>query len=168
MELGFSLGTNLGDRLAFLSAAKRELLKVPGTKLAACSSVYETAPVDVSAEFASLKFLNCVVILDSGIHSKGWLDRIHAIETAMGRVRTGDRNAPRPIDIDILYAGDEIIDSGGLRVPHPRWAARRFVVQPLAEVRPGLVIPGAGRSVQEIFRQLPEDGQETVLFAKEW
>jgi 7,8-dihydro-6-hydroxymethylpterin-pyrophosphokinase len=77
--------------------------------------------------------------------------------------RTEDRNAPRPIDIDIIYAGDQVIDSGGLEVPHPRWAERRFVVEPLCDIRPSLVIPEEHKPVSEILRTLPADDGLSVL-----
>jgi len=167
MELGFSLGSNLGDRLANLIAAKDHLLRVPGTRLAAQSPVYETTPVDVRAEFRNLKFLNCVLIAESDLLTEEWLSEIGRIETRMGRRRSPDRNSPRPIDIDILYAGGGIIDSGGLTLPHARWAERRFVVQPLADVRPNLILPGVGRTVREVLANLA-GSEEVKLFSASW
>jgi len=73
----------------------------------------------------------------------------------MGRIRTEDRNAPRVIDIDILYAGSVKRTDGNLDLPHPRWAQRRFVVQPLADVRPFLRLPGETRTVSDILKTLP-------------
>lgn len=155
MELGFSLGSNLGDRLAYLRDARQALLAFPGTGLLAQSPVYETEPVGVKPEYAEMPYLNAVLVVESEDPAQVWLERLGQIETALGRVRTGDRFAPRTIDIDILYAGDEVIDSGGLVVPHPRWATRRFVLQPLADLRPQLVLPGSGQCVEAILRQLP-------------
>ena len=84
----------------------------------------------------------------------------------MGRVRGMDRNAPRPIDIDILYADDVMIDDDDLTLPHPRWSERRFVVQPLADVRPALCIPGQNRTVAEILAGMP--ATPTVHRFKDW
>jgi 2-amino-4-hydroxy-6-hydroxymethyldihydropteridine diphosphokinase len=157
-EFGFSLGSNLGDRLVNLSEARRRLVAVPGTTLVASSPVYETEPVGVRNEYTELRFLNAVLIATSDKDPRAWLEEIARIEKDLGRQRTEDRNAPRPIDIDILYAGESLIDDGGLEVPHPRWMQRRFVVRPLADVRPDLVLPGAGATVKEILAALPEEG----------
>ena len=84
----------------------------------------------------------------------------------MGRHRGLDRFAPRAIDIDIIYVGDVHIESGGLVVPHPRWMERRFVVQPLADVRPDLFLPGAGRVVREVLGQLK--GEAVTRLDRSW
>ncbi len=156
-EIGFSLGSNLGDRVAHLRAGARALLEAdPEAVLLAKSSLWETEPVDVRPEYQHLKFLNAVLILGSRLGARDWLGHIGRIEDQFGRQRVaGDKNAPRELDIDIIFVGDELVGSGGLVVPHPRWAERRFVVQPLAEVRPGRVLPGADRSVARILEGLP-------------
>ncbi|MFT5498981.1 MAG: 2-amino-4-hydroxy-6-hydroxymethyldihydropteridine diphosphokinase, partial [Kiritimatiellia bacterium] len=141
MEFGFSFGTNLDDRIQFMRDARQAVLAVEGTRELAASPLYETDPVDVLPEYQDLKFVNGVLIIESPRSADEWLELLNLIETAMGRVRTGDKNAPRPIDIDILYAGDQCIDSGGLLVPHPRWATRRFVLQPLDDVRGEMMLP---------------------------
>jgi 2-amino-4-hydroxy-6-hydroxymethyldihydropteridine diphosphokinase len=154
MEIGFSLGSNEGDVVAHMREAKRHLLMQPGVTFLAQSPLYETEPVDVAPEYVHLRFMNAVLVVESEAGAGEWLARLHDIEHAMGRRRGADRNAPRPIDIDILYAGAACIDSGGLEVPHPRWAKRRFVVQPLADVRPDLVLPGTNRTVSAILADL--------------
>ncbi len=166
MELGFSLGSNLGDRIQHLRDAKRRLLAVPATRCAAQSRLYETEPVGVQPAYADLKFINAVLVVETAHTAEYWLAQLHAIEQAMGRQRGADRNAPRAIDIDILFAGADCIDSGGLVVPHPRWAQRRFVVAPLAEVRPALVLPGAGRTVAAILADL--QGEAVTPLDEEW
>ena len=168
VEAGFSLGSNLGDRLGYLRAARDRLAAAPGARLAAQSPVYETEPVGVKPEFRHLKYLNAVVIVVSDLDAAAWLERLDAIERDLGRVRTDDRFAPRTADIDLIYRGDSAIDGGGLVVPHPRWMQRRFVVQPLADVRPGLVLPGAGRSVREVLAALTDAPESVGLFAREW
>lgn len=168
VEAGFSLGSNLGDRLGYLRAARDRLAAVPGARLAAQSPVYETEPVGVKPEHRHLKYLNAVVIVAADLDAAGWLERLDAIERELGRVRTDDRYAPRTADIDLIYHGDSAVDGGGLVVPHPRWMQRRFVVQPLADVRPALVLPGAGRSVREVLAALTDAPESVGLFAREW
>jgi 2-amino-4-hydroxy-6-hydroxymethyldihydropteridine diphosphokinase len=120
------------------------------------SSLWETEPVDVKPEFQHLKFINAVLIVESVRHARDWLTCIGEIERGFGRTRpSNDKNAPREIDIDIIFAGDSLIGSGGLIVPHPRWASRRFVVAPLAELQPDRILPGAGGSVAQVLSALP-------------
>lgn len=167
VEIGFSLGSNLGDRLQNLIAAKAALLSFPDAQSAGQSTVFETEPVGVQPEHAHLSFLNAVLIIDSTLPVEPWLTRLADIENTLSRKRTQDRFAPRTIDIDILYAGESCIDSGGLVVPHPRWAERRFVVAPLAELRPQLVLPGAGKTVQQVLDALPP-GEACDPLTQEW
>ena len=157
MEIGFSLGSNLYNRKRLLMQAKNLLLTAPCTRYVDQSPIYETTPVDVKPEYQSMSYLNSVVIVDSELPIESWLSYIGKIEKNLGRERTDDRNAPRPIDIDIIYAGDQIVDGGGLEVPHPRWAERRFVVQPLNDVRPDIVLPEMKKPVSVILDSLPED-----------
>lgn len=154
VESGFSLGSNLGDRMGYLREAIRRLASTPGAELRACAPVYETEPVGVRPEYAELKYLNTVAIIASPLAPAEWLRRIAEIEGALGRVRTDDRYAPRTLDIDLIYHGAEMLGGRGVIVPHPRWAERVFVVRPLADVRPDLVLPGAGRTVREILEGL--------------
>ena len=168
MEMGLSLGSNLGDRLENLREAVRRILAAGEAELVAKAPIYETEPVGVKAEYAHLAFLNTAIVIVTSRPVQDWLPILQRIEEEMGRVRGGDRNAPRPVDADILFAGDALIDSGGLSVPHPRWAQRRFVVQPLADMRPGLVLPGQRLTVAERLDQLPADTEAVHLFAEEW
>jgi len=164
MQVGFSLGTNLGNRIDNMTRARRALLETEETVEIGKSSLWETEPVDVKPEFQHLKFLNAVLIVESPLSARDWLQRIGVLEDQFGRERTaGDKNAPREIDIDIIFAGDELIGSGGLIVPHPRWAQRRFVVQPLAELQPGRILPGTDQTVANILRALPGADELTRL-----
>lgn len=167
METGFSLGSNLGGRLRLLSQAKTLILMDSKVKFIDQSSAYETEPVDVKEAYQEYKFLNSVLLVESPYTAKEWLPKIKRIEQTLHRVRTEDRNAPRPIDIDLLFCGDERVDSDLLQVPHPRWAERRFVLEPLAEVRAGFVMPGAQGSVGKILAQLPANG-DVRLFSEKW
>jgi len=167
METGFSLGSNVGGRLRFLSQAKTLLLMNPNVQFVSQSSVYETEAVDVKEEYRLMKFLNAVLIVESDLAPDEWLPLIKKIEAFLRRVRTEDRNAPRTIDIDILFAADKIVDDELLQIPHPRWTERRFVVEPLSEVRPDLVLPGSKDSVRKILEQMPAS-EDVRLFSDRW
>lgn len=167
MEIGLSLGSNLGDRLANLKEAKRLIGSVPGIRIAGQSFVYETSPVGVREEFESLPFLNAVLLIETALRPKTLFARFERIEENMGRVRATDRNAPRPIDIDIIFAGNLSLNDGDVSIPHPRWSGRRFVVQPLSDLRPDLKIPGQTQTVRDLLSTLPPD-QKVVLFARKW
>jgi 2-amino-4-hydroxy-6-hydroxymethyldihydropteridine diphosphokinase len=121
----------------------------------------------VAAAFEALLYLNTVLIVESATDLLPLSRQLHGIEDRMGRRRGPDRNGPRPIDIDILYANGLSLATAEVRVPHPRWKERRFVVQPLAEVRPDLALPGEPRTVSEVLRSLPERPRVTC-FTKQW
>lgn len=167
METGFCLGSNMGGRLRLLSQAKTLILMEPQVTFVDQSPVYETEPVGVKPEYKSLKFLNAVLIVQSPYTAEEWLTKIKKIEGFLQRVRTEDRNAPRTIDVDILFCGDQVVDSDLLKIPHPRWAERRFVVQPLADVRPELVLPGTKSPVRKILAQMT-DNDDVRLFSGRW
>jgi 2-amino-4-hydroxy-6-hydroxymethyldihydropteridine diphosphokinase len=168
MEIGFSLGSNMHNRKRLLMQAKTLLLSAPRTQYIDQSPIYETTPVDVKPEYKDMAYLNSVVIVESELPLDSWLSYIGKIEINLGRERDEtDRNAPRPIDIDMVYAGEQIIDGGGLEVPHPRWAERRFVVQPLSDVRPNLVLPETHQSVSSVLRALPPD-EGLRVFDEKW
>ena len=168
MEIGLGLGSNLDHRLENLREAVQRVMGLPGTHLVAKAPIYETEPVDVKPEYRALEYLNTVIIVESTMELSAFSDAIHQIETEMGRVRTEDRNAPRVIDIDILYAGDIQRANGILDLPHPRWAQRRFVVQPLADIRPFLHLPGEKRKIADILNSLPPTGITLFRAAQQW
>jgi 2-amino-4-hydroxy-6-hydroxymethyldihydropteridine diphosphokinase len=155
VEIGLSLGSNLDQRLEHLREATRRITLLPGTHLLAKAPIYETEPVDVKEEYRHLEYLNTVIIIESTMDLDAFSSAIHKIEADMGRVRTDDRNAPRVIDIDVLYADNVERNDGVLNLPHPKWAHRRFVLQPLADVRPFLHLPGEPRPVSELLKALP-------------
>ncbi len=164
MEIGIGLGSNLDHRLDNLREATRRIDELPGVQVVAKAPIYETEPVDVKPEYIHLQYLNTVIIIESAMELSVLSDALHKIEDDMGRVRSEDRNAPRPIDIDILYAGSIQRADGILDLPHPRWAQRRFVVQPLADVRPFLRLPGETKIVSEILKSLPSSPEDVKLF----
>ncbi|GMU36767.1 MAG: 2-amino-4-hydroxy-6-hydroxymethyldihydropteridine diphosphokinase [Phycisphaerae bacterium] len=141
------LGSNLGDRAGMLRRAIEGLcaLGEPGTLVV--SSVYETAPVDAPA--GSPSFLNAVAGVTTKLDAPSLRDALMRLERAAGR-QTGDRNAPRELDLDLLFFGDRVIETAELTVPHPRLHERRFVLEPLAELACGLVHPGLRRTVGDL------------------
>jgi 2-amino-4-hydroxy-6-hydroxymethyldihydropteridine diphosphokinase len=167
METGFSLGSNLGGRLRLLSQAKTLLLMDPNVTFVDQSSVYETEPVEVNDAYRSMKFLNAVLVVESPYAAEEWLPKIKRVEAMLKRERSEDRNAPRTIDVDLLFCGDQVVDSDLLQVPHPRWSDRRFVVAPLADVCPDLILPGETLSVSKLLAQMPET-DDVRLFSERW
>ena len=166
-EYGLSLGSNLGDRLANLRRARTALGALPETTIVAASGVYQSEPVDVAPAFRNMPFLNAVLIVSSGLGPPVFARHVHGIEKRLGRRRTDDRNAPRPIDVDLIYAGELCLRGAELTLPHPRWHTRRFVVQPLADVRPDLVLHGQTLAVKDILLSLPASPR-VVLYSEDW
>jgi 2-amino-4-hydroxy-6-hydroxymethyldihydropteridine diphosphokinase len=135
------LGANLGDRERTLRAAVDALAAEDGVEVAAVSSLRETEPVGVGEQ---PRFLNGAVALETTLAARGLLDLLLAIEQRFGRVRVLGEHGPRTLDLDLLLYGDEQVDEPGLTLPHPHLHERRFVLEPLAELAPGLVVPGRG------------------------
>jgi 2-amino-4-hydroxy-6-hydroxymethyldihydropteridine diphosphokinase len=144
------LGANVGHREATLDAALAALAEEPGIAVVAVSTVRETDPVGFEDQ---PRFLNPAVALDTELAPRALLERLLAIERRLGRTRDGPRFGPRTIDLDLLVYGSERIDEPGLELPHPRLHERRFALEPLAELDPGLVVPGRGR-VSELLAGL--------------
>jgi 2-amino-4-hydroxy-6-hydroxymethyldihydropteridine diphosphokinase len=149
-RVGIALGSNLGERAAHLHAAIDALRKIstPG-ELVLVAPLYETEPWNCPP--GSPPFLNTVVEIAHHGVPVDFLETILAIESSLGRVRGDIRNAPRVIDMDMLYMGDLMLTSKALTLPHPRIAERRFVLKPLADIRPELVLPGQTRTVREML-----------------
>ena len=147
---GIALGSNLGDRPANLQAARDCLREIaaPGEPFLQASN-YQTEPLHCPP--GSPPFYNSVVEIAFAGEAFQLLELTQAIEKKLGRAAAPERNAPRIIDVDLLYFGDEIIDTEALVLPHPRIGERRFVLQPLAEIRPELVLPGQTRSIAELL-----------------
>jgi 2-amino-4-hydroxy-6-hydroxymethyldihydropteridine diphosphokinase len=145
-----SLGSNLGDREANLRAAIHAL-PAAGVKVARVSPVYETEPVDYTAQ---AWFLNLVVEAETELFPLQLLARTARIERALKRVRTVAKG-PRTIDIDILLYGSAEVRTEKLQIPHPRMAERRFVLQPLADLSPDLRHPVLQKSVRELLAGAP-------------
>ena len=118
------------------------------------SAIYETDPV--GCEPGAGKFLNAVLEFDYEGDPLELLKSLREIEKTLGRAPDHPRNTSRKIDIDLLYFGDIIMDSDELQLPHPRMHLRRFVLQPLADIRPDLILPGQSKTVRELLAQLSE------------
>jgi 2-amino-4-hydroxy-6-hydroxymethyldihydropteridine diphosphokinase len=135
------LGANLGDRERTLRAAAEALAAEEGVEVVSVSTLRETEPVGVGEQ---PRFLNGAAELETTLTARELLDRLLAVEQRFGRVRIPGEHGPRTLDLDLLLYGDEVVDEPGLAVPHPRLHERRFVLEPLAELAPGLVVPGRG------------------------
>jgi 2-amino-4-hydroxy-6-hydroxymethyldihydropteridine diphosphokinase len=133
------IGANLGAAEDMVRLALRELGRLPGTVLAAQSSLYRSAPVQASGP----DFVNAVAELRTTLEPLALLQQLQALEQAHGRVRSV-RNAPRTLDLDLLDHGSRIWQDERLVLPHPRLHLRAFVLQPLLEIAPQLALPGLG------------------------
>jgi 2-amino-4-hydroxy-6-hydroxymethyldihydropteridine diphosphokinase len=156
MRAGIALGSNIEPRLAYLQAARRSVFSLhSGTRPILCSKIYETSPVDCPAD--SPLFLNAALEFSSKMQPQELLSKLKSIERALGRPPTQDRNSPRTIDIDLLYCDDIALSEPSLTIPHPQIARRRFVLQPLADIRPELILPRYTKNVQELLSELTDD-----------
>jgi 2-amino-4-hydroxy-6-hydroxymethyldihydropteridine diphosphokinase len=135
------LGSNMGDRERMVWGAIHMLTFNPEVEVVAVSSIRETDPVGIVDQ---PRFLNAVAAVETELDSAGLLDLLLSVERELGRTREGPRFGPRTIDLDLLLYSDETVDEPGLTVPHPRLHERRFVLEPLAELDPDLVVPGRG------------------------
>ena len=133
------LGANLGAASAVVQAAITQIASLPGTELVASSSLYRSAPVDAGGP----DYVNAVIELRTTLAPLPLLRRLLDIEQTHGRERSV-RNAPRTLDLDLLLWGDTAMQTAELTLPHPRLHQRAFVLRPLAEIAPGLELPGLG------------------------
>ncbi len=135
-----ALGANIGDPTATVLAAFAALANLTDSRVVHTSSLYRTAPVGLTNQ---PDFINAVAMLETGLAPEELLDALLDLEARFGRVRR-DRNGPRTLDLDLLLYNDIELDLPRLTLPHPRLHLRAFVLHPLAEIAPGLVIPGRG------------------------
>jgi len=157
--VGVALGSNLGNRREEIAAGFDFLASLATDGRARRSRIIETLPVDCPP--GSAPFLNAVaeITIDPRRFSPEQLHaRLKGFELSRGRDPGSARHAPRPLDLDLLYFGDQVVATPALTVPHPRLAARPFVLGPLAELRPELVLPGESRTVRELL----QDGAATA------
>jgi len=144
------LGSNLGDRKAFVDAAIDEIDTIPGTSVTAVSSVIETEPVGVTGQ---PRFLNAAVRIETEQAPEALLRKLKELEEHLGRKPTY-RWGPRVIDIDILLYDDVVLETEELVIPHPLMMERRFVLAPLAELAPDLRHPVTRKTVSELLSRL--------------
>lgn len=148
-----ALGSNLGDRRAHLEFAFARLQALLAGLRAA--SAYETDPVGVGEE--QPRFLNAAAVGETTLTPRELLAALFAIERERGRERPYP-GAARSLDLDLVLLGNEVVDEPGLIVPHPRFRERRFVLEPLAEIAPGLRDPVTGSTVEQLLRRLGTPG----------
>lgn len=160
---GIALGSNLGDRLANLRRARSALASLSGGSFLA-GQIYETTPVDCPED--SPDFLNTVLELPISMAARDLLAITQKLERDIGRHRNPVRNAPRPIDIDLLYG--ERIETEDLVLPHPRMTQRLFVMQPLSDIRQDLRLDDWETSAAEIAARLRMAEGPLRCFASQW
>jgi 2-amino-4-hydroxy-6-hydroxymethyldihydropteridine diphosphokinase len=151
-RVAIALGSNVGDRRAHLDyavAALRALLTN-----STVSRYYDTVPVGASGPQAM--YLNAAIVGETALAPRALLDALLAIEQQQGRERPYV-NAPRTLDLDLILAGDAVVEEPGLTLPHPRFRERRFVLEPLAAVAPDLRDPVSGKTVGELFADAAAD-----------
>lgn len=150
MRAYIGVGANLGDRRATIERAIELLGAATGVEVVGVSSLRETDPVGFEDQ---PRFFNGALAVETTLSPRELLQLLLGVERALGRTRDGPRFGPRTIDLDLLLYGDEQLDEPGLALPHPRLHERRFALEPLAELAPGLEIPGRG-SVEQLLAGL--------------
>ena len=155
-----ALGSNLGDSATILRRAFQKLQDFSVEPLAR-SSIWKTTPVDCPPGPPS--FLNAMAALlpDRTQTPEHLLSKLKALEVEFGRQPKAVPNEPRPLDLDLIAFGLEVRESDSLTLPHPRAHRRRFVLEPLAEIAPDLILPNQQQTVRELLQQL--DHSETVV-----
>jgi 2-amino-4-hydroxy-6-hydroxymethyldihydropteridine diphosphokinase len=158
MRSGIALGSNIDDRLANLreGCKRASLLDETGPPIR-FSSIYETAPVD--CEPGTMPYLNAVMEINFSGPPVALLDQLLRIEREMGRPSKKPRNSPRKIDLDVLYVGNLVLNNPEIIIPHPRLGQRRFVLTPLAEIAPELILPGHSRCVRTLLADVKDQGE---------
>ena len=164
MRTAIALGSNLGNRLTNLTAGREAVLRLPGISAPVLQSrVYETEPVGTGPDAGP--FLNAVIEVEFSADPFALLAALRSIESALGRPIRYPRNAPRTLDLDILYAGNLVLSNAEVVIPHPRLHLRRFVLTPLADIRPDLILPGHQENVAALLGRL-HDPARVELFAE--
>jgi 2-amino-4-hydroxy-6-hydroxymethyldihydropteridine diphosphokinase len=156
VQIYLALGSNMGDRRYNLESALDALVRE--IKVNAVSSIYDTKPVGNTRQ---PRFLNLVCEAPTSMTPPDLLNFIKQIEKNMGR-QPGPVNSPRPIDIDILFYGNQVISAPALTIPHPRLAERAFVLVPFAEINPGFVHPVTGKTIRQMLQALRVNTEDIV------
>ena len=153
-----ALGSNLGDRVAYLLAARRAISSIAECSLRRVSSLYETAAW--GADEPQPDYLNAVIAVATTLKPLQLWQHANAIEQAHGRTRSSQRNAARTLDIDLLLFGDVVMNTTNLVLPHPRMHLRKFVLLPLLEIAPTIVIPGLGSAAGWLLHLVDSDARK--------
>ncbi len=164
MEVTLSLGSNLGDRLHTLQQAVALINSIPECHILAHSPIYESAHVGDSPQNNPPAFLNSVAALTTTLEPVVLLQKLHKVEQTLGRTRsaTDHTGEPRTLDIDIITCGELQLNLPELTIPHPRAHQRRFVLQPLADIRPHMVIPGQTLNVLQLLQTLSNQSCQKI------
>jgi 2-amino-4-hydroxy-6-hydroxymethyldihydropteridine diphosphokinase len=161
MRTGIALGSNLGDRRAHLRSGRDRVLEIAGVAQPVLSSrVYETEPVGSGPEAGP--YLNAVIEVEFTGQPIELLEALQQIEAAHGRPSKRPRNAPRTLDLDILYVGNLTLSNEEVVIPHPRLHQRRFVLAPLADIRPDLILPGQHEPIAALLAKLSDPANVVV------
>jgi 2-amino-4-hydroxy-6-hydroxymethyldihydropteridine diphosphokinase len=158
------LGSNLDDPPAQLRRASEAIAALPRTSLAAISAFYRSRPLALPGSCADAQqpdYVNAVVSVETCLSPLALLEALQAIESAQGRDRRGPRWGARTIDLDILLYGQEVLETPRLSVPHPGLAAREFVLYPLYDIEPRLVLPD-GRRLKDVLDDCPLRGLQRL------
>jgi 2-amino-4-hydroxy-6-hydroxymethyldihydropteridine diphosphokinase len=166
-RVGIALGSNLGNRLAHLKEARDMLRKLmPVDAAYQQAPIYQSEPVDCPEN--SPDFFNTVIEIDYIGTPHELLDYTQGVEFHFGRDIVYQTNAPRIIDIDILYFGNETVNGGILTIPHPQLTHRLFVLQPLADISPNIILPGDTATIEEHLHHLDSDEPPLTLVQTHW
>jgi 2-amino-4-hydroxy-6-hydroxymethyldihydropteridine diphosphokinase len=153
MRAGIALGSNIEPRLQNLQAARLRILDLhSGHNPVLDSRVYETSPVDCAPGTAA--FLNAAIEVDWDRSPEELHQALQVIETDLGRPLIHGKNSPRTIDLDLLYCGNHVVKSPTLTLPHPGIFLRQFVLRPLADIQPNLVLPNSSQKIAESLTNL--------------
>jgi 2-amino-4-hydroxy-6-hydroxymethyldihydropteridine diphosphokinase len=158
VTVAVGLGSNLGDRMGFLRLGIEGLIR-GGLSVVRSSSVYESPPIGYLRQGP---FLNLVLLARTPLDPLNLLSLLRAVEDDSGRERPFP-NAPRTLDCDLVFYADRIVREQGLKVPHPAWKRRSFVVRPLLEIVPGFRDPETGWRVSEVALRWPMEPRTTEL-----
>ncbi|MEZ4701372.1 MAG: 2-amino-4-hydroxy-6-hydroxymethyldihydropteridine diphosphokinase [Rhodothermales bacterium] len=161
-----ALGSNLGDRLEMLRFAIRRLVDHPLICVTGGSPVFESPAMTLSGGESQPDYLNAVIRICTPMEPDEVLALLLDIEREAGRVRNGTRWAPRPLDLDVLSFGDQVVRSDALTLPHPRLAERRFVLEPWARIAPDYVVPGPTPARVDALLAQCEDPGKLSLFSE--
>ncbi len=155
------VGSNVGDKAENCRKGVAAIDGTEGCAVEAESPLYETEPVYLESQDW---FLNGVIRIRTDLEPEALFTRLKEIEHSMGRRPGGPRFGPRVLDLDILFYEDRVLNEGMLKIPHPALQERRFVLEPLCDIAPGLVHPVLGQTIESLLSDLEDGGKEVREF----